>query len=203
MGRGKVVVVDCRGHLLGRLAATIAKQLLEGHKIVAVRAEEINISGRLVRNKFLYLSYLRKRTVYNPRRGHHHYRSPSMILWKTVRGMLPHKSTRGALALGRLKTFEGVPPPYDKQKRVVVPDALRVLRLHPNRRFTVLGRLSSEMGWKHGETIKKLEEKRRVKARSWYDRKKQLSKLRRQAISKVAPKLAQETKLLQSSGYSV
>ena len=33
---------------------------------------------------------------------------------RVVRGMVPHKSARGAEALKRLKVFEGVPPPYDK-----------------------------------------------------------------------------------------
>merc|ERR1719225_1298538 len=31
----------------------------------------------------------------------------------------------------RLQTFEGVPPPYDKKKRMVIPSALKVLRLKP------------------------------------------------------------------------
>lgn len=39
--------------------------------------------------------------------------------------MIPHKTKRGAAALARLKTFEGVPPPYDKIKRMVIPDALK------------------------------------------------------------------------------
>lgn len=39
--------------------------------------------------------------------------------------MVPHKTARGAAALDRLKVFEGIPAPYDKLKRVVVPDALR------------------------------------------------------------------------------
>lgn len=51
MGFEKKVVIDCRGHLLGRLASVIAKQLLEGQKIVAVRCEGINISGHFLRNK--------------------------------------------------------------------------------------------------------------------------------------------------------
>jgi large subunit ribosomal protein L13Ae len=45
------VVIDCRGHLLGRLASVVAKQLLEGQKIVAVRCEGLNISGKFIRNK--------------------------------------------------------------------------------------------------------------------------------------------------------
>nr|CAD1817559.1 unnamed protein product [Ananas comosus var. bracteatus] len=37
----------------------------------------------------------------------------------------------GRAALARLKAYEGVPPPYDKMKRMVIPDALKVLRLQP------------------------------------------------------------------------
>lgn len=39
--------------------------------------------------------------------------------------MIPHKTKRGAAALARLKVYEGVPPPYDKIKRMVIPDALK------------------------------------------------------------------------------
>ena len=48
--------------------------------------------------------------------------------------MLPHKLHRGKEALERLKVFEGIPPPYDKQKRMVVPSALKVLRLKSRRK---------------------------------------------------------------------
>lgn len=47
--------------------------------------------------------------------------------------MLP-STIRGREALFRLKVFEGIPPPFDKRKRKVVPAALRVLRLKQNRR---------------------------------------------------------------------
>lgn len=45
------LVVDCRGHLLGRLASVVAKELLNGQSIVLLRCEEVNISGPLYRNK--------------------------------------------------------------------------------------------------------------------------------------------------------
>ena len=57
--------------------------------------------------------------------------------------MVPHKTKRGAEALQRLKVFEGVPPPYDKVKRMVVPDALKVLRLQHGHKFCKLGDLST------------------------------------------------------------
>ena len=67
--------------------------------------------------------------------------------------MIPHKTSRGAAALQRLKTFEGVPPPYDRKKRVVVPQALRVLRLQPGRKYCTVGRLGHEFGWKYQDVV--------------------------------------------------
>lgn len=45
------VVIDGKGHLLGRLASIVAKQLLSGQKIVVVRCEALNISGEFFRSK--------------------------------------------------------------------------------------------------------------------------------------------------------
>ena len=45
------IVIDGKGHLLGRLASIVSKQILSGQKIVVVRCEEINISGSFFRNK--------------------------------------------------------------------------------------------------------------------------------------------------------
>lgn len=45
------VTIDGKGHLMGRLASTVAKQLLSGQKIVVVRCEAINISGGFYRAK--------------------------------------------------------------------------------------------------------------------------------------------------------
>ena len=64
------VVVDCRGHLLGRLASTVAKELLNGQQVVCVRTEDINISGSLYRNKLKYAMFKKKRMNSNPRRVH-------------------------------------------------------------------------------------------------------------------------------------
>ena len=85
--------------------------------------------------------------------GPWHYRAPAKMFWRTVRGMIPHKTPRGAAALNRLKTFEGVPPPYDRQKRMVVPQALRVLRLQPGRKYCTVGRLGHEFGWKYQDVV--------------------------------------------------
>ncbi|KAI9004430.1 ribosomal protein L13 domain-containing protein [Hyaloraphidium curvatum] len=168
----RYVVVDGKGHLLGRLASIVAKQLLKGKSVVVVRAEEINMSGSFYRAKLKYLNFLRKRMIHNPSRGPYHFRAPSRIFARTVRGMLPHKTPRGEAAMERLKVFEGVPPPYDKEHRMVVPEALRVLRLKPGRKFCTLKRLSTEMGWKYEGVVAKLEEKRKVRSAEFYKQKK-------------------------------
>ncbi|KAG9898238.1 AMP dependent synthetase and ligase, partial [Aureobasidium melanogenum] len=167
------IVIDGKGHLLGRLASTVAKQLLNGQKIVVVRCEALNISGEFFRAKLKYQAFLRKQTRYNASRGGPwHYRAPSKMFWRTVRGMIPHKTARGAAALERLKTFDGVPPPYDHKKRMVVPQALRVLRLKPGRKYCTVGRLGHEFGWKYQDVVARLEERRKVKGAAYYERKK-------------------------------
>merc|ERR1712216_590804 len=160
----KVVVIDCKGHLLGRLASIIAKELLCGQRVVCVRCEDINISGSFYRNKLKFLDKLRKRTNTNPAHGPYHYRAPARIFHRVIRGMIPHKTHRGKCAMERVKCFEGIPEEYSTKKRMVVPDAFRVTRLKPGRRFCVLGRISNEIGWKHGETVKRLEKKKKAAA---------------------------------------
>merc|ERR1712113_410102 len=168
----EVVVIDCAGHMLGRLASIIAKQLLNGQKIVAVRTEKICISGGFVRQKMKYERFARKRHLTQPRKGPYHFRAPSKILWRTLRGMVPHKTKRGAAALNRLQTFEGIPAPYDKVKRVVVPEALKVLRLQQGHKFVTLGDLATAVGWKYAGVVEELESKREALAKTFWESKK-------------------------------
>ena len=97
------VVVDCRGHLLGRLCSIIAKELMAGQRVVLVRCEEMNISGSFIRNKLLFMSFLKKRKNTNPNLGPFHFRAPSRMVWRTIRSMMQHKTARCQAALERLK----------------------------------------------------------------------------------------------------
>jgi len=180
-------VVDGRGHLLGRLASIVAKELLSGQKVTMVRCEDMNISGSLYRNMLKYMEFKRKRMNSNPRKGPIHFRAPSRIFWRVVRGMVPHKTARGQAALDRLKVFEGVPHPYDTKKRMVVPQALKVLRLKPYRRFCKLGDLSTKVGWKYQGLIERLEKQRKVKDEAFWKRTKALNRVKKTAL-KTVPK---------------
>ncbi len=98
----------------------------EGH--VASRCAPCALAA-VFRNKIKFAEFKRKRTNTNPKRGPFHHRAPSRMLFRVIRGMVPHKTPRGAAALARFKAFEGIPTPYDKVKRKVIPAALRVTRL--------------------------------------------------------------------------
>ncbi|MCO5607710.1 hypothetical protein L7F22_061909 [Adiantum nelumboides] len=171
----RVMVVDARHHMLGRLVSILAKELLNGQRVVVVRCEDICLLGRLVKQEMKYLCFPRKRMNTKLNKGPIHFRAPSQM--RTIRGMIPHKTKREAAVLECLKAFEGVPSPYDKMKRNVIPYSLKVLRLQLGHKYCLLGRLSSKVGWHHYDTIKDLEERRKAKAKVFYERKKQLIQL--------------------------
>merc|ERR1711973_807127 len=147
-----------------------------------------NISGNFYRNKLKYLDFLKKRCNVLPTRGPFHFRAPGKILYRCVRGMVPHKTERGKAALKRLVTLEGVPPPYVKKKKMVIPSALKVLRLRHGRKFCSLGRLGHEVGWKYQDIVETLEAKRKVKGEAFFKVQKEVSKAK-EAILK-DPKIA-------------
>merc|ERR1712038_11166 len=165
------------------------------------RCEQMVISGSLVRNKVKYAQFRKKRMNTNPGKGPYHFKSPARMVWRTIRGMVHQKTARGQDAIGRLSTFEGIPAPYDKVKRVVVPAALRILRLKSIREHTVLGELANAVGWKHQELLKVLEEKRKVEAAEFYAKKVEGEALKRKAEAAAEGELKEVNEVLAASGY--
>merc|ERR1712057_107389 len=135
----KLVVIDARNHPLGRLASFVAKEALLGQKVVLVRCEDMVISGSHIRNKMKLLMKRNKRMNTNPVKGPFHHKSPADMFIRVVRGMLPHVWYRGSAAFQRVKAVEGVPDPFGQIKKMVVPDALKNLRLKPGRKYSNLG----------------------------------------------------------------
>uniref|UniRef100_A0A8C5PGN3 Uncharacterized protein n=1 Tax=Leptobrachium leishanense TaxID=445787 RepID=A0A8C5PGN3_9ANUR len=74
-------------------------------------------------NKLKYRAFLYTRMNTNPSRGPYHFRAPSFVFWMIVRGTLPQRTKRGPPALEKLKVFDGILPPYDKRKSMVVPSS--------------------------------------------------------------------------------
>ena len=115
---------------------------------------------------------------------------------------MPHKTKRGDEALGNLRIVEGIPPPFDKKKRMVVPSCLRVVRLNPRRKYCELGRLSHEVGWKYQGVIKTLELKRKAKAQVHHARKVNEAKLRVQAKKDLEGKTQALRNVIESYGFT-
>ncbi|RZC70438.1 hypothetical protein C5167_033569 [Papaver somniferum] len=104
------------------------------------------------------VSSLRKRLNTKPSHGPIHFR---LLLrsfgGQSIGSMIPHKTKRGAAALARFKAYEGIPPPYDKAKRMfslLLLSKIWFLKLQPGQKYCLLGRLSSEVGWTVAGTIK-------------------------------------------------
>merc|ERR1712167_260855 len=164
----KVIVIDARDHLMGRLASFAAKEALLGQKVVIVRCEDLVISGSHIRNKLKLLMKRNKRMNTNPIKGPFHHKSPADMLLRTIRGMISHKWYRGSAAFQRIKCVEGIPAPFDQIKKMVVPDALRVTRLKQGRKYTHMGKLAAELGWGYSDVVAQKEEERKEKALAWY-----------------------------------
>lgn len=114
---------------------------------------------------------------------------------------MPHKTARGAAGLERLKVFEGIPEPYASMKRMVVPAAVRVLRLDPTRRFCTLGRLSHEVGWKYQSVLEKLEAQRKESGKAYHQTKLAATKERTRTLFAKAKELESVNQSLAQYGY--
>jgi large subunit ribosomal protein L13Ae len=118
-----------------------------------------------------------------------------------IRGMLPHKIGRGRTAFNSLKAFEGIPAPYDKCKRVIVPSCYKEIKIKPNRKFASVGRLAHETGWKYQTVISTLEARRQAKAAEYYADKKAKKAVIESAKANVASKTADLDKQIAAMGY--
>ena len=179
----KCVVVDAKGHLVGRLASVVAKQIQLGQRVVIVRCEQAIYSGKHYRNKLNRMEDLHKHNNTNPTRGGpFHQTAPSRIMHRTIRGMIPYKTSKGAAAMGRIKCFDGCPVSCNTMKKMVVPCALKAVRLAPRAKYTTLGKVAKETGWTKQQLIDDLETKRSEKNHEWYVKKVETVKAKEKAI---------------------
>ena len=138
-----MMVIDASDAVLGRLASYTAKQLLNGERVVIVNAEKAVISGNA---KDIYAKYKRRRDITNrgnPTKALKFPRVPDMLVRRTIRGMLNHKTERGTNAYKRLRVVMGVPAEYREK-------AIKREGRVPTKKVSVL-ELSRMLGWKGGE----------------------------------------------------
>lgn len=124
-----MTIIDADGAILGRLSSVIAKRLLNGEEITVVNADKILLTGSVEDNyKQYYSAYNKGKAI----RGPEYPRMPDRILRRTVRGMLPFKTSRGRTAFKRLKAYIGMPRELASEtpeKIAVAPSGRRYVRL--------------------------------------------------------------------------
>ncbi len=104
------VVYDAKDKVLGRLASTVAKELLNGKKVAVVNAERSFITGNKLGIAKRYRVRLNLQEKENPEHSPYWPRRPDMLVRRIIRGMLPyHKKPSGKAAFKRLRVFVGVP----------------------------------------------------------------------------------------------
>jgi len=138
----KKTVIDAEGLILGRMASTVAKRLLEGERIEIVNAESVVVSGNRLRKIKEDKDFL---DIGGHGKGPTHYRTPHMMVRRTIRGMLPHRKHKGKKAYKRLRVHTGVPRELEGMERETISDAHKD-RL--GRRYVTIGEIAENIGWR-------------------------------------------------------
>ena len=111
------MIIDGEGLVLGRLASTVSKKLLEGENVTVLNAEKILISGTKEWAHQKYKQRIDRASISNPRKmGPKYPRRPDDIFRRTVRGMLPYKKPKGREAFKTLRVYVGVPSEFADQE---------------------------------------------------------------------------------------
>ncbi|RME55303.1 50S ribosomal protein L13 [Candidatus Woesearchaeota archaeon] len=107
------MIVDGNGKVLGKLAAFVAKKALLGENVDVINAEKVIITGS---KKDVLEKYTQRRERGTPSRGPFFPREPHLIVKRAIRGMLPYKQPKGAVAFKRVKCYKSVPEKLKDKK---------------------------------------------------------------------------------------
>ncbi|MEK6852281.1 MAG: 50S ribosomal protein L13 [Nanoarchaeota archaeon] len=98
------IVINAENARLGRLATYVAKQALQGHKVIVYNCEKAIVVG----NKDNIIErYKTKRDRGSTEKGPFFPKKPERVVRRAIRGMLPYDRTRGREAFRRVKCYVG------------------------------------------------------------------------------------------------
>jgi len=140
----ETVYVDATNQIAGRLSSKIAKLVLSGKRVVVVNAEKALISGSRTSVVNQWKERLELGSKVNPIYGPIHPRRPDNILRRMVRGMVPRKKPKGAIAMKRLRVYVGVPSGVDASKMTKFEETTAT---RPIPVYVTMGDLSRSLGW--------------------------------------------------------
>ncbi|WP_256392113.1 50S ribosomal protein L13 [Natronoarchaeum rubrum] len=131
------VVVDARDCILGRVASEVAQRAIDGERIAVVNAEDAVITG----SEDDVLDTFETRAEMGSDRGPYYPKRPDRIFKRSIRGMVPYKTTAGREALENIRVYVG--NPYDEDGEVLEGTSLDRLS---NIKFLHLGEVSENLG---------------------------------------------------------
>ena len=134
-------IIDASECIMGRLASSVAKSLLNGEEVHIINAENAVISGS---KDTVFGEYISKRNLNHPRKGPYYPRMPHMMLKRAVRGMIPYQKPKGREAFKRLKVDVGTPLALQKEKAEIIEKA----KMNDSTKYIRLGDVSKNLGAK-------------------------------------------------------
>jgi large subunit ribosomal protein L13 len=134
-----VVVINAEKHILGRLSTTVAKRILGGEDIVIVNAEKAIITGN---RDMIFDNYTAKYKRGKQINGPFFPKRADLILKRTVRGMIPFKSSHGREVYRHLQVFVGVPKEFANASMEKVETATNLW----TDKYVTLGEVAEHLG---------------------------------------------------------
>jgi len=137
------MIINGENLVLGRLATVVAKNALQGERIVIVNCEKVVITGT---KKAVLKNYRRKVSMGSTRKGPFFPRMPDRFVKRAIRGMLPYKLPKGSAAYKRITCHMGIPEKFKNEKAVTI-DSANVAKMN-NYQYGSVEKICSELGAK-------------------------------------------------------
>ncbi len=115
-----MIVIDATDLIVGRLATFVAKKALLGEEVRVVNTEKAIITGNKAQ---VFEKFKSLREKGEPFHGPFYPTKCEAIMKRIIRGMLPHKKTRGREALKRVKCYNKVPFELKETETITIESA--------------------------------------------------------------------------------
>lgn len=136
-------VIDGKDLIVGRLCTYLAKKSLQGESFEVINIDQTIITGR---REQIFAKYKQSRERGRTHWGPYIRRSAKDIFKRSLKKMLPYKTTRGQEALKRVKVYKGVP----ERLKDVKTETLEIANVSkvPNLKYIKLEELTKFLGGK-------------------------------------------------------
>jgi|SRR3989344_754748 len=113
----KPIIIDAKGAVLGRLASYIAKQALLGKSIAVVNCSKAIVAG--IRSNVVREYIIARQRGGSSLNGPHFPKDPSMLVKRTIRGMIKYKKANGLRAFKNIMCYNDIPKEYESSPKIL------------------------------------------------------------------------------------